>query len=537
MIVRDMMSLLRQKWQQMRYAWRQHKSECCKCSAAHAAAQKKDVFMLTHTTIAIGLVLYVLGMLAASLFWMRRVSSPADYLVGGRSFPYWILTGTTTAGCIGAGVMVGASGLAYSHGWAGAAYPIGLGLGTAVAGLLFAGMRRYKFMTLSEEIASYYDNNRIVVEFSNITLFLSQLGWLTVQIIGGAAVLGVVTSLPRGWCVLATTLVTAIIAIPGGLKSVVYTDFLQAIILLTGFTFLAHSALHHTDGLSGLMRTVPPSYNSFLGIASYGGWNIAGLIVTFVLAVVADPGRRLSMYGARTQRGARWSMVTAGLIVITFSSIVAIVGMYAYHLHPHMKNPDQSLLWLVMQVLPPWLAALVVVAVASGIISCANYNVIASGTFFVRHIYPLVTGRYPRRPLTAVRLALTGALLVAGLLAYHARTIVQFVIEFLPVTMSGLAIIILVGRFWRRGTWQGAVAALITTPIVSLALMWLPTSNPVWHNPIVPACAGALAHLAVSAFTPPSRHSFQDVANELARDRENIETSSADSTEPAISSC
>ncbi len=490
--------------------------------------------MLTHTTIAIGLALYILGMLAASLFWMRRVSSPSDYLVGGRSFPYWILTGTTTAGCIGAGVMVGASGLAYSHGWAGAAYPIGLGLGTAIAGLLFGVMRRYKFMTLSEEIASYYDNNRIVVEFSNVTLFLSQLGWLTAQIIGGAAVLGVVTTLPHGWCVLATTLVTAIIAIPGGLKSVVYTDFLQAIILLTGFTFLAGSALHHTGGLSGLLHDVPPDYRSFLGVASYGGWNIAGLIVTFVLAVIADPGRRLSMYGARTQRGARWAMVTAGLIVIAFSSVIAIVGMYAYHLDPHMKNPDQSLLWLVMRVLPSWLAAFVVVAVASGIISCANYNVIASGSFFVRHIYPLVTGRYPKRPLPAVRLALAGALLVAGLLAYHARTIVQFVIEFLPVTMSGLAIIILVGRFSRRGTWQGAVAALITTPIASLALMQLPASDPMWRNPIVPAIVGALAHLAVSAVTPPSRHSFEEIANELARDRQNIETSPSGAVTPAI---
>lgn len=493
--------------------------------------------MLTHTTIAIGLVLYILGMLAASLFWMRRVASPSDYLVGGRSFPYWILTGTTTAGCIGAGVMVGASGLAYSHGWAGAAYPIGLGLGTAIAGLLFGVMRRYKFMTLSEEIASYYDNNRIVVEFSNVTLFLSQLGWLTAQIIGGAAVLGVVTSLPHGWCVLATTLVTAIIAIPGGLKSVVYTDFLQAIILLTGFTFLAGSALHHTGGLSGLLRGVPPDYRSFLGVASYGGWNIAGMIVTFVLAVIADPGRRLSMYGARTQRGARWAMVTAGLIVIAFSSVIAIVGMYAYHLDPRMKNPDQALLWLVMRVLPSWLAAFVVVAVASGIISCANYNVIASGSFFVRHIYPLVTGRYPKRPLPAVRLALAGALLVAGFLAYHARTIVQFVIEFLPVTMSGLAIIILVGRFSRRGTWQGAVAALITTPIASLALMQLPTSDPMWRNPMVPAIVGALAHLTVSAVTPPSRHSFEEIANELARDRQNIETSPSGTVKPAIISC
>ncbi len=479
--------------------------------------------MLTHTAIAIGLVLYVIVMLVASMVWMRRISGPVDYLIGGRSFPYWLLTGTTTAGCIGAGVMVGASGLAYSHGWAGAAYPIGLGLGTAIAGLLFAVMRRYKFMTLSEEIACYYQGNPIVVEFSNITLYLSQVGWLTVQIIGGSAVLGVVTPLSHGWCVLATTMVTAMIAIPGGLKSVVYTDFLQALILLTGFNVLAGSALRHTGGLAGLEHAVPPAYRSFLGIASYGGWNIAGMIVTFVLAVVADPGRRMSMYGARTERGARWAMVTAGLIVIIFSSVVAITGMYAFYLNPHLKHPDQALLWLVMRVLPSWLAAMVVVAVASGIISCANYNVIASGSFFVRHIYPLIMRRYPRRTLLAVRLAMAAALVIAALMAYQARTIVQFVIEFLPVTMSGLAIIILVGRFWRRGTWQGATAALAVTPAVSLALMTLPTSDHLLRNPLTPALAGVLAHVAVSMATPPSRRTFIEMAEAVARERQSVE--------------
>ena len=75
------------------------------------------------------------------------------------------------------------------------AYPIGLGLGTLLTGLFFAKMRRYKFMTLSEEVACYYEGNRVVMEFSNITLFLSQLCWLTVQIMGGAAVVGAVTGL------------------------------------------------------------------------------------------------------------------------------------------------------------------------------------------------------------------------------------------------------------------------------------------------------------------------------------------------------
>src|ERR1700758_2152939 len=141
--------------------------------------------METKTAIGIGLVIYAAVMLAVSLYWMFKLRKPADYLVGGRSLPFWVLTGNITAGCIGTGVIIGGSGLAYSHGWAGSAYPIGLGVGTAIAGVMFAVMRRYQFMTIVEEVASYYGNSRPVVEFSNITLFASQFCWLTAQIIGG----------------------------------------------------------------------------------------------------------------------------------------------------------------------------------------------------------------------------------------------------------------------------------------------------------------------------------------------------------------
>src|ERR1044071_10089315 len=144
--------------------------------------------MTTQAAIAIGLLLYVVSTTAVSFFLVNRVKKPADYLVAGRGLPHWVLIGTIVGTCIGTGVIIGGSGLAYKHGWAGCAYPIGLGVGTLLTGLFFARMRRYKFMTLSEEIACYYDRNRVIVEFSNISLFASQLCWLTVQIMGGAAV-------------------------------------------------------------------------------------------------------------------------------------------------------------------------------------------------------------------------------------------------------------------------------------------------------------------------------------------------------------
>ncbi|HEX4121968.1 MAG TPA: sodium:solute symporter family protein [Verrucomicrobiae bacterium] len=485
--------------------------------------------MTTQSAILIGVGIDRFLMLAVSLFWMRRVKNPTDYLIGGRSLPFWVLAGNITAGCIGTGVIIGGSGLAYKHGWAGCAYPIGLGLGTLAAGAMFAVMRRYKFMTLSEEVASYYSGNRVVVEFSNITLFLSQLCWLTVQIMGGASVLVAVTNLPVAKCVIAAGIISASVTIPGGFKSVVYADFLQAIILLTGFGVVTSSALHHANGLEGLRQSVPAAYFSFLGVDSYGSWKIFGLIVALGFSVVADPGRRSSMYSALSETGARWSMVCAGIIVMIFSVVIGVAGMYAYQLNPHLPVPDEALLWLVMHVLPVWLAALVVVSVTSGIFSCASSNAMSVGTFFVRHIYPLATGgKYPARPLLVTHCVLVCAFVVSTVIALHAGAIVSFVVKFLPVTMSGLAVIILLGRFWKRSTWQGAVAALVTTPAISLGVMFLLPDTQIWNNAIIPTAAGAIVHVLVSAMTPPATRSFAEVAASMTAERQSIEGNSSE---------
>ena len=485
--------------------------------------------MGVRAAIALGLILYVVLTTGVSFFWMTRVRRPTDYLVAGRGLPFWVLAGTITGTCIGTGVIIGGSGLAYKHGWGGCAYPIGLGVGTLITGLFFARMRRYKFMTLSEEIACYYDRNRLIVEFSNITLFLSQLCWLTVQIMGGAAVLGAVTGLPYKVCVVLAGFAKAIITIPGGLKAVVYTDVLQTLILFCGFAFLIHSALGESGGLAGLQHAVPADYVSFLGVGSLGGWSVVGLILVLTLNPIADPGRRLTMYSAHTEGGAKWSMVASGVTVVVFSVAIGITGMYTYRLNPHLPVADQALPWLVMNVLPPWLAAFVVVAVVSGMSSSANGNAAAAGTFFVRHIFPLVTSRYPKRPVVVVRWALAFAFLFSTALALYTGSIVGFVVKFLPLTMSGLGVIILLGRFWKRSTWQGALAALVTTPAVSLALMFIPGAKAFRDNPTIPATiVGLVAHVVGSLLTAPGRQSFEEVAEALGRERQAIEGAAPD---------
>lgn len=480
--------------------------------------------MTTQSAILIGLVIYAVLMFGVSMFWMKRVKKAADYLVGGRKLPNWILAGTITATGIGTGVVIGGSGLAYQHGWAGCAYPIGLGLGTILTGVIYAKMRRYKFITIVEEVSAYYGNNTVVREFSNVVLFVSTLCWMTVQILGGAAVLSAVTGWSISLCIVLSGFIIAMISIPGGLKTVVYTDFFQAIILLMGFGILTYIVLTNAGGLAELRMSVPKNYFSFLGVSSYGAWAVISLIITLVLSVISDPNRRQTMFSASSEESAKSSMIIAGIIEIIFSAVIGIVGMYAYKLNPHLPSPDQSVPWLVAHVLTPGIAAVVVVAIASAIFSSANGAAITTGTFFVRHIYPLITGHYAKRPLVAVRRTLAIAFVVSTAVALRAGTIISFIVKFLPLTIGGLTIIILFGRFWKRGTWQGALAALIATPIVSLVIMYLPGQTTFGRNPIIPATvAGVAAFVIVSLVTPANKLSFEEIADKLSEERKSME--------------
>ena len=217
-------------------------------------------------------------------------------------------------------------------------------------------------------------------------------------------------------------------------------------------------------------------------------------------------------------------MIISGVSVILFSVVIGITGMYTYKLNPNLTATDETLPWLVMNVLPPWLAALVVVAVVSGMSSAANGNAAAAGTFFVRHIYPLVTGHYPKNPVVTVRWALACAFVASTTLAFVTSNIVGFVVKFLPLTMSGLGVVILMGRFWQRSTGQGALAALIATPLTSLVIMFTPSQAKFWGNPTIPAATvGLIAHIAVSLLTPAKRKSFEEIAERLATERQAIE--------------
>ncbi len=475
--------------------------------------------------ILTALVGYGVLMLGISLYWMRRVKQPVDLLLANRGLGTLALTGTVLATGIGTGVTLGASGHSYVSGWGGALYPVGLGAGIIVTGVLFAEMRKYKFMTLSEEIACYYGGNRILYNFSSVMLFLSKVCWLTVQVTGGALIINLITGIELKLCILIAGVLMAVTAIPGGLLTVVYTDIVQACILLSGFVVLTIVALERVDGFEGLKASVPTGYFSFFGVEILGWKKVISLFFVLIVSMISDTNNRHRIYSSISEKTAKWSLVVAGSFEICFAALIGITGMCVFALNPKIVPQDQAIPWLIIEVLPTWVAAVVVVAISAAIFSSGDSDAAVSATFFVRHIYPMCTGRYPRKALAVGRWSLVWVFLAATFLALTIEAIVQFIEIFVPIVLSGLAVVILLGRYWKRSTWQGAVAAIVLGSAVSALVSYVDTLREFWERPIIPALLVALmGQVVVSLLTSQKKAPFEEVALQMSEERKVIES-------------
>ena len=74
------------------------------------------------------LIIYVVGMLAIGVVSKNKINSMDDFILGGKRFNKFALTGTIMATMVGSGMMMGAAGSAYTSGATGSQTWIYIGL-------------------------------------------------------------------------------------------------------------------------------------------------------------------------------------------------------------------------------------------------------------------------------------------------------------------------------------------------------------------------------------------------------------------------
>ncbi len=467
---------------------------------------------------------YVTAMIVFGWWVSRKQTTGDDFLLGGRSVPFFLTLGTTIATMVGTGSSMGAVGKAYQGGWMGVLFGVGGAIGILLLAWIFAPVRQHRFMTMAEEISSYVGANRIVSNLVAVFTFLACVGWLGAHIVGGGYYLQFVTGIDPTVAKFIIAIGFAVYSVIGGYLAVVWTDTIQAVVLFIGFVLTAAFSLRYVGGFEGFS-----TINAVLAAKSdTTALQAVSLVLAITVSVLGTPAFRQRIYSGETTSGIRKAFVVSGVLYLCFAILPALIGMAAYKGMPELSDADLAFPSMALQMLPLSLGVLTLLAGLSASMSSASSDAIAGVTTVVRDLYPIAFGRVPpeNRSVLYSRIALIFTTLVALGMALSADTILDYIKDMIALFITGMAIAGLLGRLWNRYNAWGAIASLVGAFTTALYFKFDEGLSNYWGGSVIPAVAvSVVLGIAVALLTPKDSLSREDALERLTREREGAERS------------
>ncbi len=465
---------------------------------------------------------YLALMILVGSYLTRKHRTGKDFLLGGRNLSLGLMLGTIVATMVGTGSSMGAVGNAYANGWGGALFGIGGGVGVLLLTVFFADVRRYEFMTMPEELSFYYGANPRVKSIVSFLLYFASIGWLGAHILGGSFYLSWITGLDLLSAKVLTSIGFGLYVFIGGYLAVVWTDTIQSVVLFIGFVLMTVAAIPAAGGFEQIKSAVPPENLSFLGVDKIGWVPALSLAVSIAVSTLAVPSYRQRIYSARSVSIVKKSFYLSAGIYFLFSTMPVVIGLCAYTINPDLENPNLAFPYMATAVLPTALGALVLISGLSASMSSGDSDAITGVTILLRDIWLIFTGSVPEKDKVVrySRYAIVFSVALAFSFTILAVDILDYIAKMVSTFMSGICVAAFMGRFWKRASWQGAIAALVAGSSISFLVLAVPGWSAFWGNPILPALAGAaLLGIMVSLLTPGTRIPESEALEIIGRER------------------
>ncbi|QPI64557.1 sodium:solute symporter family protein [Vreelandella venusta] len=466
-------------------------------------------------TIAILLSLvgyFVIGHLAG-----RRVKGLDDYLVAGRNAPTFFILGTLVASYLSTSAFLGETGFAYQG------YPFVMLIFAAVStsgcllGALVFGryLRRSGARTVPEFFGKRFASHRVQA-IAGLTTIIGLGAYLLGVMQGAGIMFAELTGMPY-WVglVLVWATYTGFILYSGS-PGVMLTDTIMFVIFSLAAVGGSLYVIHDLGGWSGvveglLMQTDKPGIALWHGViegptASFSSptealvWGLTlGLVWAAVLA--ASPWQSSRYLMARNEHVVMRSAMLTAVALAVFYALMMMTGA-AINLYDATLDPERSMVWVALNVLPTWLGVVILTGVfAAGLSSCSTFLSII-GFSLSNDILPASTDE--RSAMRKSRIAVLAAGLIALLLALFQPPAVMSVVWFAATLFaSSWGPVALMSIWSRKITAAGASWGLVVgfAGNVALSLMvqaeWL--SLPVYLHPVLLSTLLALVAITLAS--------------------------------------
>ena len=475
---------------------------------------------------ALVIAVYFIGIVSIGLYAARKNASLKDFALGGHSIPWWAVLASIIAAETSAVTFLGAPAEGFkTRSYAYAQLAIGTILARVIIAWLFiAPYYRYKVESIYEFLAIRF-GARTKNMASGIFLVTRVLGIGVRLYLGGVIIVVIWRYLFPGqaitiwtyfWGIVFVTVVTTLYTAAGGIKAVVWTDLIQACLMLGAILFSIVAILGDIPGGMQSVRDQLAGQNlSFIQT----GWDatkpfgeaLRGLLeseYTIVAALAGITFFTMATHGtdqdmvqrmltAKDTARSRLSLIVSGFadipIVLSFLT-VGILLYVRYRIVPDPSLPaedNEIFAHYIVNEMPVGIRGLIVAGVFATMMGSTSAALNALATAFIKDFYqPYI------RPLASDRQAVAAArwaTSVFGLLMIAVATLAAYTVLHTNVTIIPLALgvlgysygsllgVFLLGVLTRRRGSDGANVVAMALGIFAV-LVFCKIQIPLWET-------------------------------------------------------
>jgi SSS family transporter len=437
---------------------------------------------------------YLAVLVAMGFYFARREKTTDDFFLAGKRIPWWAAGLSIFGTQLSAITYLAMPARAYATDWALLILNIGIFvIAPFVIYLYLPFFRRLNITTAYEYLEKRFHVS--IRLFGSLSFVAFQLGRMGIVVLLPALALSAVTGLNVFICIALMGILSTVYTVLGGIEAVIWTDVVQAFVLIGG-AFVALGII--ISGLDG-------GFSEFASVAAENGkfnianlnwdWTSDALIVVIIGAIFTNSlvpyttdqaviQRYLTTPDEKQAAKAIW---LNGILAIFAGGLFLLVGtglFVFYKANPqslaHLEKTDQIFALFIARQMPDGLAGLVMAGIFAAAMSTIDSSMhsisTAITTDFVRRFIPqLSESKYLvfARCLT-IALGISGTATAMLLASIEIKYLWDFFLGIMGLLGGTLAGLFMLGIFTQRvGTahaWIGAVASIGMLLYVKLAM-------------------------------------------------------------------
>jgi solute:Na+ symporter, SSS family len=431
-------------------------------------------------------VVYLLVIAAISIWSIRKSKeTTSDYFLANRNLGWFVIGASILASNVGSEHIVGLAGSAAKSGTVLGHYELHSYIVLILGWVFVPFYLRSAVYTMPEFLERRF-NPQARRLLSIIQLISYIIAKASVTIFAGALVFNQFLGVDFWTGAIILVLVTGVYTIFGGLHAVMYTEAIQAIVLLLGSAVLLFFGLQEVGGWDGLMKAVPKEKLNMFPALSDPDFPWLGILIASPIVGVwywcTDQHIVQRCLAAKNEKEARRGTIFAAFLKLLPFFIFLIPGLIAYALHAQGKlqldDTNAAFPVMVKAIMPVGLRGLLAGGLLAALMSslASVYN--ACSTLYTIDIYKKSHPEASEKQLVKVGRIATGVIVLLGmawipLMGRIDDGLYNYLQSVQSYLAPPIAAVFLFGVFFKRLNAKGAYSAMVIGFILGMLKLTL----------------------------------------------------------------